>query len=108
MKLPLILASLLALTACGGKPAVSPDMVRANARAAVSVAKTAYVLVANACLDVSTITGNGAVATTCANALDPAYNMIVDAAAAVTRLEWLLLAVDIGLVAGLLAAWRLP
>jgi hypothetical protein len=59
------------------------DATRANARAAVLVAKATYVLAAQACLDVSEIAGNQAVAIKCAAYLDPAYNLIIDAANAV-------------------------
>ncbi len=76
-------APLLFLLAACGPASTTPDMVRANARAAVAVAKSTYVVVGNACVDAVQLTGSTKIAIACADALDPAYNLIVDAAAAV-------------------------
>jgi hypothetical protein len=74
--------ALLLLAACsGGLP--QPDMVRANARAAVAVAKSTYVVVGTACVDAVQLTGDKKIAMACADALDPAYHLILDAANAV-------------------------
>ncbi len=76
------LTLLLAATACAPS-AKSPDMIRANARAAVAVAKSTYVLVGDACLEASQLPSGAAIAMKCADYLDPAYNLILDAALAV-------------------------
>jgi hypothetical protein len=69
------------LLACSAK---SPaDMQRANARAGVSVAKDVYTLVGNACLRTAAATNDSKLAVACADYLDPAYTLIVDAADAV-------------------------
>jgi hypothetical protein len=58
-------------------------MPRATARAAVDVAKDAWVLVARACIDTAETTNNDELRIQCAKYLSPAHNLIQSAADAV-------------------------
>jgi hypothetical protein len=84
---PVFIGSLV-LTACGGappKPLTPAQSQRATARAAVTVAASAFVLAANACLAASQAdpVNHAAIAKTCVKYLDPAHDLIVEAAQAV-------------------------
>jgi len=70
---------------CGGVT-VQPNTAasaRATARAAVTVAASGFVIAANACLAASEASPGKGIAATCAKYLDPAHDLIVEAAQAV-------------------------
>lgn len=77
-----ILALALLVAGCGGATP-SPQTVRAKARASVDLAKDAWVLMANACVDAVTTTGDATLAAKCGKPLEVAHDLIVSAAVAV-------------------------
>ena len=78
------LAFLLAsCSACGAAPTPAPGTARASTRAAVDVAKDAWVLVATGCIDTAKATGKDTIREACAKYLVPAHGLIQAAADAV-------------------------
>lgn len=67
---------------CGGAPS-APATPRSAARAAVDVAKDAWVLVANACVDTAQVTGSKALLKKCGQPLQDARVLLMAAADAV-------------------------
>lgn len=90
MKRLLLVPVLAAVFACGGATP-SPAAVRAGSRAAVDVAKDAWVLVAHACIDAAQEMGDAgdgpALEGKCASYLSEAHDLIVAAAEAVDT-DW--------------------
>lgn len=81
-KTVLALAGLLALAGC--TPALSPTAdARAKERAAVALAKSSYMLAADACIEYIAVTHDAKVAAVCQATLDPAHDLILDASKAV-------------------------
>jgi hypothetical protein len=72
----------LAVCSCGGAPS-APATPRSAARAAVDVAKDAWVLVANACVDAAQVTNSKALLHKCAAPLTAARVLLLVAADAV-------------------------
>lgn len=85
----LLPVALLACLACGAASptASAPKNVRADARAAVDVAKDAWVVTANACLDAAQLTGDTSLKDKCGKPLEAAHDLIVAAADAVDT-QW--------------------
>lgn len=74
----LVLAATLG--GCSGSSTVVQSPTRPQLRAAIDVAKDAWVLTASSCIDAAQITGNSQIVVNCRKALDPAHDLIVAAA----------------------------
>lgn len=83
-----VLAVSTVLAACGGNMSQA-QTARATARAAVDVAKDAWVAVANACVDVASVDPDAgpALEANCGVYLAPAHDLILSAGAAVDT-DW--------------------
>lgn len=77
-----LLALLLLATACGGATS-NPATPRAVARASVDLAKDAWVMLANACVDAVQTTGDPSLVDSCGKPLEAAHDLIISAATAV-------------------------
>lgn len=84
-----LIPALLFCMACGAASptASAPKNVRADARAAVDVAKDAWVVTANACLDAAQLTGDTSLKEKCGVPLEAAHDLIIAAADAVDT-QW--------------------
>jgi hypothetical protein len=80
----MFLLACLGCTGCGANLAnTPPETVRAEIRAAVTVAKDAWMIVATTCVNAADATGDESIRTQCAKYLVPARTIIITAAQAV-------------------------